>query len=77
MKTYLLAVLDRAVKTGAQSAVLVLGADQVNALTADWELVAGFGLGGFVLSVLTSLGVSGILGRGRGPSTTTEHLAGR
>lgn len=46
---------ERAVKTGAQAAVLVIGADHVNALTASWTDVAGFALGGVVLSVLTSL----------------------
>ena len=47
--------VERAVKTAAQSAILVIGADQINALSADWGNVAGFALGGFVLSVLTSL----------------------
>lgn len=46
---------ERAAKTAAQSALLVLGADQVNALTASWADVAGFALGGAVLSVLTSV----------------------
>lgn len=46
---------ERAVKTAAQAALLVIGADQVNALTADWQDAAGFALGGAVLSVLTSL----------------------
>lgn len=72
MKKYLLAVLDRAVKTAAQSALLVFGADQVNALHANWEVVGGFALGGFVLSALTSLASSGITGNG--PSLTTEHV---
>jgi hypothetical protein len=71
-RAYLLAVLDRAIKSAAQSAVLVFGADQVDALHADWELVGGFALGGFVLSVLTSLASSGI--GHNGPSLTTEHV---
>ena len=71
-KAYLLAVLERAVKTAAQAALLVLGADQINAMHANWGDVAGFALGGFVLSVLTSLASSGF--GGNGPSVTTEHV---
>jgi len=48
-------VVERAVKTAAQAALLVIGADQANVLTLDWQNVAGFAGGGFVLSVLTSL----------------------
>lgn len=73
-RAYLLAVLERATKTAAQSALLVLGADQINALNAQWADVGGFALGGFVLSVLTSLATSGF-GGGDGPSLTTEHVA--
>lgn len=54
-----LAVAERATKTAAQAAVLVLGADQINAMSANWTDVAGFAAGGFVLSVLTSLATSG------------------
>ena len=54
-KRFVLETLERAVKTGAQSALLIFGADQINALSADWVNVAGFALGGFVLSVLTSV----------------------
>lgn len=50
---------ERAIKTGAQSAILVFGADQVNALHADWADVGGFALGGVVLSYLFSLATSG------------------
>lgn len=72
MKQYVLAIADRAVRTAAQSALLVFGADQVNALEADWALAGGFAAGGFVLSVLTSLVTGGLTGRG--PSLTTEHV---
>ena len=71
-KAYLLAVLERATKTAAQSALLVLGADQINALSADWVDVGGFALGGFALSILTSLATSGF--GGNGPSATTERV---
>jgi r1t holin len=50
---------ERAVKTAAQSALLVIGADQVNALSASWADVGGFALGGLVLSLLTSVATSG------------------
>lgn len=71
-KAYLLAVLERATKTAAQSALLVLGADQINALAADWVVLGGFALGGFALSILTSLATSGF--GGNGPSATTERV---
>ena len=69
---YLTAILERASKTAAQSALLVLGADQINALSADWADVAGFALGGFVLSLLTSVATTGFGGNGPaafGPET--------
>jgi hypothetical protein len=47
--------IERAVKSGAQAAVLVIGADRLDAFSTDWGTVAGFAVGGFVLSVLTSL----------------------
>lgn len=62
-RAYAVDLLDRAVKTAAQSAVLVLAADQVNALTADWGLVGGFALGGAVLSLLTNVAQRGVRGR--------------
>ena len=55
MSQYLLGIVERAAKTAAQSALLVIGADQLNVLTLDWANVAGFAGGGFVLSVLTSV----------------------
>ena len=47
---------ERAVKTAGQAAVLAVGADTLaaNAFTVDWSTVAGFGLGGAALSLLTS-----------------------
>ncbi|WP_051486253.1 holin [Nocardioides sp. J54] len=63
MKTYARDLLDRAAKTAAQAAVLTLGADQVNALDADWRLVGGMAAGGFILSALTTIGQRGIFGR--------------
>lgn len=46
---------ERAVSTAAQSALLALGATQLNVLEADWVTVAGFAAGGAVLSLLKSL----------------------
>lgn len=48
-------VLERAIKTAAQSAILSFGADQFNVINVDWISIAGFAAGGFVLSVLTSI----------------------
>ena len=52
---FLIDTAERSIKTAAQSALLAIGADQLDALAADWQTVAGFALGGAVLSVLTSL----------------------
>ena len=54
------ATAERALRTAAQAALLVLVGDayeslQVNAFAVDWMRVAGFALGGALLSVLTSL----------------------
>lgn len=54
-KRYWQKVVERAVKTAAQSGLLYIGADQLNALEADWVGVGGFMLGGAFLSFLTSL----------------------
>jgi len=58
-RTFWLKATERAVKSAAQSALLVFGADQINALTANWADVGGFALGGAVLSYLTSLITAG------------------
>lgn len=61
---------ERAVKTGAQSALLVAaaGSDAVNAFSVAWTDVAGFGLGGAALSVLTSLATASVGPDGDSPS---------
>lgn len=48
-------LLERAVKSAAQAALLVIGADQVDVLALDWANVAGFAAGAAVLSALTSV----------------------
>lgn len=47
--------LERAIKTAAQTAVLIFGAGQVNVLSIDWLTLAGLTAGGFALSILTSI----------------------
>lgn len=69
------AVLERALKTAAQSAVLVIGAAQFDALAVSWPEVGGFALGGFVLSVLTSVGSDAVSDR-PGPSLTDAEQLG-
>ena len=49
------ATAERAVSTAAEASLLVLGADQINAISADWRTVAGFAAGGAALAVLKSL----------------------
>lgn len=77
-RAFALATIERATKTAAQSALLVLGADQINALTADWADVGGFALGGFALSALFSIasGATGPTGPSLANETTTppRHL---
>ncbi|WP_067428395.1 holin [Nocardioides jensenii] len=63
IRAYYTDTVDRAAKTAAQSALLTIGADQINALHADWQLVGGMALGGAVLSLLTTLAQRGLFGR--------------
>ena len=46
---------ERAISTGAQSALLILGADQLNVVAVDWPIVAGFAAGGAALTVIKAL----------------------
>lgn len=60
-KEFWIVALERAIRTGATCAAVVLVGDtfeslQVNAFTMDWIKMLGFGLGGFILSVLLSVG---------------------
>ena len=65
VKEYYTDLVDRAVKTAAQAAVLSIGVEsaQVDALAVDFALMGGMALGGALLSVLTTLGQRGIFGR--------------
>lgn len=55
---------DRAVKTGAQGAVLAIGSTslQANAFAIDWSTTVGFALGGALLSILTNVAQRGLSG---------------
>ena len=53
---------ERAVSTAAQSALLVIGADQIDAINADWATVGGFALGGAVLSLLKAIAAAKTVG---------------
>jgi len=64
---FLVSAFERAVKTAAQSALLAVGAGQLDALSADWPMVGSFALGGFILSALSSL-ASGAVGDPESPS---------
>ena len=54
-KTFWKAATERALKTAAQAAVLVIGADQVNVIGLDLATLGGFAAGGALLSMLTSI----------------------
>ena len=84
-REWLLAVLERAVKTAAQVAVLAILAsgvttgqgDQIgfDVATVDWAAVARFAAGGAILSVLTSLASGWIGERGTPSLTRAESVA--
>lgn len=63
---------ERAVKTAAQTALVVLGMDRLDVLTTDWAGVASVAAGGAILSVLTS--IASDAATGGGPSLTTEVI---
>lgn len=63
IRRYYTDMVDRATRTAAQVAVLMIGADTVNVVDVDWLQIAGFAAGGAALSILTTLGQRGILGR--------------
>jgi hypothetical protein len=46
---------ERALKTAAQAGILALGAGQINVIGLDVMNIAGFMVGGAVLSYLTSI----------------------
>lgn len=69
------AAAERAIKTAAQTAIVVIGAEAFNVLSVDWLEVGAMSAGGAVLSVLTSLASSHV--GGPGPSAVdAEKLNG-
>ena len=63
-----ISTLERALKSAAQSALLVVGAGQFDALSADWQMVASFAGGGALLSLLASVASSQVAGDEDSPS---------
>lgn len=65
LSAYYTDLVDRAVKTAAQAAILSVGVESaaVNALAVDWTLMGGMALGGALLSLLTNIGQRGIFGK--------------
>ena len=65
LKRYYTDLVDRAVKSAAQAAVLSVGVEsaQADAFAVDWSLMLGMALGGAALSLLTNIGQRGIFGR--------------
>ena len=48
--------LERAIKTAAQFAIVLVGADTFDVMTADWRAVLTAAASGAVISLVTSLG---------------------
>ena len=63
MKPYLIDLADRAVRTAAQTAVTMIGADAFDVLAADWQSIASVSAGAAVVSMLTTVAARGLLGR--------------
>jgi hypothetical protein len=53
------ATAERAISTGAQAAILIIGADQFNVVSVDWLTIAGFAAGGAALTVIKALAFGG------------------
>lgn len=60
------ATAERVISTGAQAAILAIGADQFSALAIRWQDVLGFALGGAALSLLKALAANAITKDGPG-----------
>ena len=58
-KTFMLDVLDRAVRTAAQTAVALIGTGAVGVIDVDWQNVASVSVVAALVSVLTSVASSG------------------
>lgn len=74
-RAFWVAAAERAIKTAAQTAIVTVGADTIDVLSADWVTIASMGAGGAVLSVLTSI-ASAKISSDAGPSLAGEELTG-
>lgn len=70
-KEYWIALAERAVKTAAQTAVALIGVEQVGILALDWAQIASVVGTAVVLSVLTSIASGQI--NGAGPSLVASE----
>ena len=70
-RTLIRSILERAIKTAAQSLLLFVGAAQgLDLFTLDWQRALGAAAAGAVLSILTSVASLGI-----GPSNSPSLVA--
>ena len=54
--TFWKGALERGIKTAGQTVLVGLGLGEgLNAFSVDWQLALGFAIGGFALSILTSV----------------------
>lgn len=67
---FLMAVLERAAKAFASTALAYLGADRLDVLHADWSTTLGLAGGAALVSVLLNVASTGL--GPAGPSLTTE-----
>ena len=70
-KAFWQATAERAISTGAQSALLIIGADQFNIVAVDWPVIAGFAAGGAALTIIKALAFGGKDGN---PSATNAEV---
>ncbi len=73
--TWLKDAAERALKSAAQSALLIIGGNQLDVLHADWKVMLGAAGGGFVLSVLTSVISAGVGNSGTASLTNAVEPA--
>jgi hypothetical protein len=65
--SYVKEIIERAVKTGCQTAAALIGTQAIGVLELDWTQIAGVTATATILSVLTSIGSEGF-GPTDGPS---------
>ena len=66
---------ERGIKTGIQAVLLYLGASGLfDAVSADWAQAGSFALGGFILSIFTSIVSSPFADQGTASLVHTETV---